>query len=109
MPRPPITLAAATTSRPEETSMRVQRECVVSRGRPRRAGRTLLRTMLAGVVAAALAPLPAAAQNLLELYDLAHGYDATYLAARAQAESAPYRVEQARALMRPSATLSSSA
>ena len=30
---------------------------------------------------------------LLELYDAAHAYDATYLAARALAESAPYRVE----------------
>ena len=50
-----------------------------------------------------------AAQSLLELYEAAHGYDATYLAARALADSAPYRVEQVRALMRPSASLSASA
>jgi outer membrane protein len=61
------------------------------------------------VVACALAPPSARAQSLLELYDMAHAYDATYLAARALAESAPYRVEQARALMRPSASLSGSA
>jgi outer membrane protein len=60
-------------------------------------------------VACALAPPSARAQSLLELYDMAHAYDATYLAARALAESAPYRVEQARALMRPSASLSGSA
>ncbi len=48
------------------------------------------------------------AQTLQELYDAAHGYDATYLSAKALAESAPYRVEQSRALNRPSATLNSS-
>ena len=32
---------------------------------------------------AALAPLPAAAQSLIQLYDAAHAYDASYLAARA--------------------------
>jgi outer membrane protein len=76
------------------------------------AGAAWLRKTLAGAAVSlgfAFAPVPAAAQTLLELYDLAHGYDATYLAARALAESAPYRVEQARALMRPSATLSTSA
>ena len=35
-------------------------------------------------------------------------YDATYLAARALADSAPYRVEQAEALLRPSASLGGS-
>ena len=61
---------------------------------------------LAALLAAA-AP-PAAAQSLLELYEAAHSYDATYLSARALADSAQYRVEQSRALMRPSASLSSS-
>ena len=54
----------------------------------------------------ALAPAAASAQSLRELYEAAHGYDATYLAARALADSAIYRVEQARALNRPSASLS---
>ncbi len=55
-----------------------------------------------------LAPRAASAQSLLELYEAAHSYDATYLAARALADSAIYRVEQTRALMRPSASLSGS-
>jgi outer membrane protein len=49
------------------------------------------------------------AQSLLELYDAAHGYDATYLSARALAESVPYRIEQSEALMRPSAALAGGA
>ena len=48
----------------------------------------------------------AQAQSLQQLYDLARGYDATYLAARAQAESAGYRNEQVKALNRPSVGLS---
>jgi outer membrane protein len=56
-----------------------------------------------------LAPAAASAQSLLELYEAAHSYDATYLAARALADSAVYRVEQTRALNRPSATLSANA
>jgi len=50
----------------------------------------------------------ARADSLLELYEAAHAYDATYLSARALADSAPYRVEQSKALMRPSASLSGS-
>ncbi len=50
----------------------------------------------------------ARAESLLELYEAAHSYDATYLSARSLADSAPYRVEQSRALMRPSASLSGS-
>jgi len=53
----------------------------------------------------ALVPSFASAQSLIQLYDAAHAYDATYLAARALYESAPFRVEQARALMRPSASV----
>src|SRR5438067_6882570 len=45
------------------------------------------------------------AQSLAELYDAARGYDATYLGAKAQAESARYRAEQAYALRRPSVGL----
>jgi outer membrane protein len=52
----------------------------------------------------------AQAQSLQELYDTARGYDATYLAARALADSAQARADQAHALRRPQvgATLSES-
>lgn len=60
----------------------------------------LSRLMLA--CAAALGAASAAqAQSLAELYEAARGYDATYLAARAQADSAQYRAEQVHALRRP--------
>ena len=55
-----------------------------------------------------LAPL-ANAQSLLELYQAARAFDATYLAAKSLAESAPYRNAQASALRRPSAALTGSA
>jgi outer membrane protein len=55
------------------------------------------------------AALPAQAQSLQDVYEAARAYDATYLAARAQAESAQYRLEQVRALSRPNATLTGSA
>jgi len=58
---------------------------------------------------AALAPLPAAAQSLIQLYDAAHAYDASYLAARALYESAPYRVDQTRSLLRPNVSLGATA
>ena len=56
------------------------------------------------LLAAALALMAGAAQaqSLQELYDAARAYDATYLAARATAESAQYRYGQALALARPS-------
>jgi outer membrane protein len=44
------------------------------------------------------------AQGLSELYEAARGYDATYLAARAQAEAAEYKAAQAKALGLPSLT-----
>lgn len=47
----------------------------------------------------------ARAQSLQELYEAARGYDATYQAARALLDSAQYRVEQAKALNRPSVGL----
>src|SRR5206468_2920608 len=82
-----------------------------SAGSPRRsprraAGASALLVALAGL---SLAPAPAAAQSLLELYEAAHSYDATYLSARALAESATFRVEQTRALNRPSIALSGNA
>ena len=58
---------------------------------------------------AALAPSLVSAQSLIQLYDAAHAYDASYLAARAQYESAPYRVDQTRALLRPNVTLGANA
>ena len=76
------------------------------RGQPRRTA-VARATRLLAFAAASLAASPALrAQSLLELYEGAHGYDATYLSARALADSAIYRVEQARALNRPSASLS---
>ncbi|HEX3139697.1 MAG TPA: TolC family outer membrane protein, partial [Rhizobacter sp.] len=47
----------------------------------------------------------AQAENLQEVYDMARGYDATYLAAKAQAESNQYRADQVHALRRPSVGL----
>jgi outer membrane protein len=43
----------------------------------------------------------ARAQDLVTLFDAARGYDATYQAARAQADAAVYRAAQAEALGRP--------
>jgi outer membrane protein len=48
------------------------------------------------------------AQSLLEVYDTARGYDATYLASRALAQSAEFRAEQAHALRRPNIGLQAS-
>ena len=74
--------------------------------RPPRLSRQLiapLSLLLAG------AGLPAWAQSLQELYDAARAYDAAYLSAKAQAQSAEFRAAQADALLRPSASLSSNA
>jgi outer membrane protein len=57
------------------------------------------------LAAVLLAALPARGQSLQELYDAARAFDATYLAARALADSAVYRAEQAKALGRPSLNL----
>lgn len=45
------------------------------------------------------------AENLLELYQAARGYDASYLAAKSEFDAAEARADQARALMRPSVNL----
>ncbi len=55
--------------------------------------------LLASVIAGA-----AQAQGLVDLYEAARAYDATYLAARAQADAAEYRAAQAKALGLPSVT-----
>jgi outer membrane protein len=51
----------------------------------------------------------ASAQSLPELYEAARGYDAAYLAALAQTESAKYRAAQSDALKRPNVGLSAGA
>jgi outer membrane protein len=66
--------------------------------------------LLAAIASATLHFGPAAqAQSLQALYEAARAYDAAYLAARAQAESAQYRVAQSEALLKPSAALDASA
>ena len=58
------------------------------------------------VVALALATNGVAqAQSLLQLYEAARQYDATYLAAKNLADSARYKAAQSDALLRPTATL----
>ena len=59
---------------------------------------------LLALTALILAGLPglAPAQSLQELYDAARAFDATYLAAKANAQSAEYRAAQSDALARPS-------
>src|SRR6186713_3227220 len=73
---------------------------------PRRRRIAAVAALAAAGLATMLAPAAASAQSLRELYEAAHAYDATYLAARALADSATYRVEQTRALNRASASLS---
>jgi outer membrane protein len=63
---------------------------------------------LALALALGLGSGAARAQSLKELYDAAIAYDATYLAAKAQAESTPYRIAQSGALNRPSVGLTGS-
>ncbi|NRT55511.1 TolC family outer membrane protein [Sphaerotilus uruguayifluvii] len=60
--------------------------------------------LAASLLLAALA-LPAGAESLKEVVELARGYDATYLAARASAESTRYKSAQAEALQRPNVGL----
>ncbi|MDE2368657.1 MAG: TolC family outer membrane protein [Burkholderiales bacterium] len=61
-------------------------------------------------LAALLLTLPglAGAQSLKDLYEAARGYDATYLSARALADSAQYKAEQVDALGRPRVGLAAS-
>ena len=63
------------------------------------------RPLLSVLALALFAALPARAQSLQELYEAARVYDATYLAARALADSAVYRAEQTKALGRPTVGL----
>ena len=62
-----------------------------------------LRVLTAALaLAGACAAGTAQAQGILELYDAARGYDASYQSARSLAESSVFKAEQARALRRPS-------
>lgn len=70
--------------------------------------RSAVSRAIAVMAAGALASGMAQADNLLELYEAAKLYDATYLAARAQAESAYSKADQAKALVRPSLNLQAS-
>jgi outer membrane protein len=63
--------------------------------------RRTLPLLSAALGASLLLALPVRAQSLQELYDAARAYDASYLAARALADSSQYRLEQSRALNRP--------
>lgn len=83
--------------------MPAQRAC-----RSTRPARRFRRSALAAGLAAAVllsSAASASAETLVQLYELARGYDATFLAARAIAESAEYRAAQADALKRPNVAL----
>ncbi|VWX61984.1 Outer membrane protein [Burkholderiales bacterium 8X] len=67
---------------------------------------TLPRAAFATLFAASIA-LPAHGQSLIELYESARNYDATYQAARAQFEASVARAAQARAGILPAVGLSS--
>lgn len=70
----------------------------------------LRRALFAGLLGSSLLGAGAVrAQSLQELYQAARAYDATYLAARALADSAPYRIAQTEALLRPNLALTGSA
>jgi outer membrane protein len=67
-------------------------------------------SLLAAAALLGLGGAPALhAQDLRELYEAARAFDATYLAARAQAQSAEFRAAQADALSKPTAGLSANA
>ncbi len=77
----------------------------------RLSSRLLPRPALAALAVAVVAAWPglAAAQNLQELVEAARGYDATFRAAQATAQSAEFRAAQADALAKPSAALTAGA
>jgi len=85
--------------------MPAKRRSVLTRNAPR----TARLAPLALGLALALGSAGARAQSLFELYEAARGFDATYLAARALADSVVYRAEQVHALRRPTLGLSASA
>ncbi|WP_374259009.1 TolC family outer membrane protein [Aquabacterium sp.] len=60
------------------------------------------------VILSAMGTQAARAENLMDLYQAARQYDATYLSAKAQAESVEFQAAQAHALLRPSVNLQAS-
>lgn len=66
---------------------------------------TSLRLLPLALALAVAGIAPARAQSLLELYESARGYDATWQSAKAQYDADLYRAEQARAAVLPSANL----
>ncbi|MFG6448212.1 TolC family outer membrane protein [Roseateles sp. BYS180W] len=75
--------------------------------RPSGPGKLLWAMVVAGVLGGM--QVGAQAQSLKELYEAALAYDASYLAALAQASAAPHRAAQTQALARPTLGLSTSA
>ena len=75
----------------------------ISTARQHVAKKPLPHPLARSVAALLIASLPglASAQSLQELYDAARGFDATYLAARANAQSAEFRAAQSEGLARP--------
>ncbi|MBW8831094.1 MAG: TolC family outer membrane protein [Burkholderiales bacterium] len=69
---------------------------------------TRLAPLALGIVLAFGAASAARAQSLNELYEAARAFDASYLAARALADSAVYKAEQAHGLRRPNVSLNAS-
>jgi outer membrane protein len=70
-------------------------------------GQTLMGRAIAALATSAMASGSAQADNLLELLEAAKLYDASYLAAAAQADSEYSKADQAKALVRPSVGLQS--
>jgi len=79
--------------------------------RPARPGLRMnrLAPLALGVVMTFGAASAAQAQSLFEVYEAARAFDASYLAARALADSAVYKAEQAHALRRPGLSVGVSA
>lgn len=78
------------------------------RAPPARRRRSAVSRAIAMLAAGTWVGGAAQAESLLELYDAAKLYDAAYMAARAQAESAYAKADQAKALVRPSLGLQAS-
>jgi outer membrane protein len=97
--------ARTTPTEPSKKTPAMNAISVPAFSRPHRAPltwRTLPRWPRLAAAALALAGAAAQAQSLKELYEAARAYDATYLAAKALAQSAEYRAAQSDALNRPS-------
>ena len=70
---------------------------------------TPFRRLTISLAIGAALTLPAQAQNLQNLYDLARGYDAAYLSAKSQFEANLAKAEQARANILPTVNMTASA